>query len=240
MGAEVGGYNKLKFAVTVFPGSNCDHDCEYVLRDVLKQKVELVWHQTAALPKGTDCVVVPGGFSYGDYLRCGAIARFSPIMKAVVAHARKGGLVIGICNGFQILTESGLLPGGLLRNRSLKFICGPVHLRVENARTPFTRAAGSGQLLSIPIAHGEGNYFCDAETLKALHGNGQVVFRYCAADGSVGDASNPNGSLESIAGITNAAGNVCGLMPHPERVSEAAMGGTDGRFIFDSILGASH
>jgi phosphoribosylformylglycinamidine synthase len=226
----------MKFAVTVFPGSNCDHDCEHVLKNVLKQKTEMVWHQQASLPSGTDCVVVPGGFSYGDYLRCGAIARFSPVMKAVVAHAKKGGLVLGICNGFQILTEAGLVPGSLLRNKSLRFLCQPVNLRVENDRTNFTNQTTQGQVVNIPIAHGEGNYFCDPATLASLKDHGQIVFRYCEADGSLSEASNPNGSLEAIAGVTNREGNVLGMMPHPERVAEAVLGGTDGLLLFQSIL----
>ncbi len=228
----------MRFSVLTFPGSNCDHDCWHALKNVLRQKVDLVWHKEARLPQGTDCVVVPGGFSYGDYLRCGAIARFSPVMAAVRAHAGRGGLVIGICNGFQILTESGLLPGALLRNRSLKFLCETVHLRVENASTPFSRLARGGRVLAVPIAHGEGNYTCDAETLRHLEDRGQVVFRYCEEDGAVTPRANPNGSLENIAGIVNQAGNVLGMMPHPERVCETEMGGTDGRLIFESMLDA--
>jgi phosphoribosylformylglycinamidine synthase len=228
----------MRFSVIEFPGSNCDHDCEHVLGPVLKQKVDRVWHQETRLPRGTDCVVVPGGFSYGDYLRCGAISRFAGIMQDVQRHARRGGLVIGICNGFQILTESHLLPGALLRNRSLKFLCDYTHLRVENAATPFTGLARPGQVLRIPIAHGEGNYFCDDATLKSLHDRGQVVFRYCEADGRLTPDSNPNGSLENIAGIINERGNVLGMMPHPERVAEPELGGTDGRVIFESMLSA--
>lgn len=226
----------MKFAVLVFPGSNCDHDCEWVLKSVLKQKVEMVWHQDEALPADVDCVVVPGGFSYGDYLRCGAIARFSPIMKAVQAFAKKGGLVMGICNGFQILTEAALLPGALIRNKSLHFICKDVFLKVERKDTIFTRGAGS--MLRLPIAHGEGSYTCDDVTLAGLKDNGQILFRYCDERGLVTPDSNPNGSLESIAGITSKDGRILGMMPHPERASEACLGNTDGRLIFESCLNA--
>jgi len=227
----------MRFTVLVFPGSNCDHDCEHALKDVLKQKVEMVWHKDTDL-KGPDCVVVPGGFSYGDYLRCGAIARFSPIMRSVREFAERGGLVIGICNGFQILCESHLLPGALLRNRSLLFSCRQTRLRVENAATPFTNRARKGQVLKIPIAHGEGNYFIDPEGLKALDGNGQVLVRYCDERGETTPESNPNGSLENIAGICNDRFNVFGLMPHPERAAETALDSTDGLFILESILEA--
>ena len=225
----------MRFAVLEFPGSNCDHDCEWALEHVFKQKVFRVWHQEASLPK-VDCVVVPGGFSYGDYLRCGAIARFSPVMRAVQAHAKRGGLVWGICNGFQVLTESHLLPGALLRNANLKFICQDVHLRVERTDSSYTSACLLGAPLRIPIAHGEGNYFCDADTLQALQDRRQVCFRYCDAEGNATEAANPNGSLDNIAGILNEQGNVLGMMPHPERVAEAAMGGTDGRSLFESVL----
>ena len=228
----------MKFAVLEFPGSNCDHDAVHVLGTVLKQKVELVWHQQPSLPQGVDCVVVPGGFSYGDYLRCGAVARFSPVMKAVTAHAQKGGLVWGICNGFQVLTESHLVPGALLRNKDLKFLCQDVYLRVERTDTHFSNRALLGQALRIPIAHGEGNYFCEADTLKRLEDQRQIVFRYCDASGNLTDESNPNGSLGSIAGVINAKGNVLGMMPHPERVSEESLGGTDGRVLFESALHA--
>ncbi len=226
----------MKFAVLQFPGSNCDHDCEWVLSHVLKQKTSLVWHQEAALPAGTDAVIVPGGFSYGDYLRCGAIARFSPVMKAVAAHAKKGGLVWGICNGFQILTEAGLLPGALMRNKSLSFLCQDVHLKVERTDTVFTRAVGDRQSLRMPIAHGEGNYACDAATLESLKQGRQILLRYSDPDGFVTGRANPNGSLENIAGIINKEGNVLGMMPHPERASEAALGSTDGKLLFESLL----
>ena len=228
----------MRFAVLQFPGSNCDHDAVHVLGSVLRQQVDLVWHERAALPQGVDCVVVPGGFSYGDYLRCGAVARFSPVMQAVQAHARRGGLVWGICNGFQVLTESHLVPGVLLRNKGLRFLCQDVYLRVERSDTHFTNQARLGQALRIPIAHGEGNYFCEPDTLKRLEDRRQIVFRYCDAAGELTEASNPNGSLASIAGVLNEGGNVLGMMPHPERVSEAALGGTDGRVLFESALHA--
>ncbi len=225
----------MKFAVVVFPGSNCDADCFHVVKNVLKQEVEYVWHRDSNL-KGFDCVIIPGGFSYGDYLRTGAIARFSPVMNSVVEFAKKGGLVIGICNGFQILLESGLLPGAMLRNASLKFVCQYVHLRCENNQTSFTNSCSKGQVLSIPIAHGEGNYFTDPETLKRLNDHNQIVFRYSDAKGTISKEANPNGSLENIAGIINTQGNVLGMMPHPERASEKALGSEDGKFIFESIL----
>ena len=226
----------MRFAVLVFPGSNCDHDCEWVLKHVLKQKVEMVWHQDSQLPKGVDCVIVPGGFSYGDYLRCGAIARFSPVMKAVTAHAKKGGLIWGICNGFQILTEAALLPGALIRNKSLSFICKDVHLKVERDDSIFSSRVGSKASLRVPIAHGEGNYTCDDDTLKSLHDNRQILFRYCDEDGFVTPQSNPNGSLENIAGILDKSGRILGMMPHPERASEEALGNTDGKLLFESCL----
>lgn len=228
----------MKFAVLEFPGSNCDHDAVHVLGTVLRQKVELVWHERHNLPAGVDCVVVPGGFSYGDYLRCGAVARFSPVMRAVIAHAQRGGLVWGICNGFQVLTESHLVPGALLRNKDLKFLCQDVHLRVERSDSRFTNKALLGQALRIPIAHGEGNYFCEPDTLKRLQDQRQVAFRYCDAQGNLTDESNPNGSLDHIAGVLNEQGNVLGMMPHPERVAEAALGGTDGKILFESALDA--
>ena len=225
----------MRFSVTVFPGSNCDHDCEYVLRDVVKQKVEMVWHKETDLRK-PDCVVVPGGFSYGDYLRTGAIARFSPVMKSVAEFAAQGGLVIGICNGFQILCEAKLLPGALIRNKSLYFICKSVYLKVESAKSPYTNTCRVGQVLKVPIAHGEGGYFIDPEGMKKLKGNDQVLLRYCSETGIVSPESNPNGSLENIAGVCNEKRNVFGLMPHPERVSETALGSDDGLFFWNSIL----
>lgn len=225
----------MHFSVIVFPGSNCDQDCHYLAQDVLGQKAEFVWHKSNQLPK-TDCVIIPGGFSYGDYLRCGAIARFSPIMKEVVKFAEAGGKVIGICNGFQILTEAQLLPGVLLRNKDLHFICKNVNLKAGERKIPFTQKLKAGQVLSMPIAHMEGNYFIDAEGLKELQQNDQIVFRYCDEKGNVTAASNPNGALENIAGICNKAGNVLGLMPHPERISESLLGGLDGKFLFESLL----
>jgi phosphoribosylformylglycinamidine synthase len=226
---------RLKFGVVVFPGSNCDHDAYHVCKKIFHQETEFLWHKEADL-KGSDVIILPGGFSYGDYLRCGAIARFSPVMKEVVRFASRGGVVLGICNGFQILLEAGLLPGVLLRNSSLRFACKYVHLRVENNATVFTGACEVGDVLSIPIAHGEGNYFTDDETLKRLEGSGRVVLRYCTPDGAITDAANPNGSLANIAGIINDGGNVLGLMPHPERASDPVLGHTDGRKIFQSII----
>jgi len=223
------------FAVVVFPGSNCDHDCYHVLKHVLGRKCEFVWHQEKRL-EGFDCVILPGGFSYGDYLRTGAIARFSPVMKAVEEFAFSGGLVLGICNGFQILVESGLLPGALMRNSTLKFICRWVHIRVENNETPFTNLLEMGDVLTIPIAHNEGNYFATPEDLKKLNRNSQVVFRYCNEKGEITQEANPNGSIENIAGICNPRGNVLGMMPHPERCSEKILGKEDGRPIFESII----
>ena len=227
----------MRFSVTVFPGSNCDHDCDYVIRDVMGQPVEMIWHKETDL-KNPDCVVVPGGFSYGDYLRTGAIARFSPVMKSVADFAAKGGLVIGICNGFQILCEAGLLPGVLIRNKSLQFICRNIHLKVEQTDTPFTNACQAGQVLKLPIAHGEGNYFIDSEGLKRLEDNRQIVVRYCDEKGNVTLEANPNGSMENIAGICNLKRNVFGLMPHPDRSGEDIIGSHDGKFIWQSILSA--
>lgn len=217
----------------IFPGSNCDMDCIHVLRNVLGQEAHELWHKERDL-KGCDCIVLPGGFSYGDYLRTGAIARFSPIMDSVSGHIRKGGLVIGICNGFQILCEAGLLPGALIRNRSLQFICKQVYLKLENDSTPFTRI--SRKVLRIPIAHGEGNYFIHDDGLKELKDNNQIVFRYCNEQGEDTPESNPNGALENIASIVNKEKNVLGMMPHPERCSEEVLGSTDGRDIFTSII----
>ena len=228
----------MRFAVVVFPGSNCDHDAHHALTSVLGQEAHLVWHKSADLG-GADAVVLPGGFSYGDYLRCGAIARFSPIMARVAEFAAAGGPVIGICNGFQVLLEAGLLPGGMRRNRGLQFICEHVHLRVESTDTPFTRGAAAGQVLRIPIAHGEGNYYADPETLRALGADRRIVFRYTAPDGTRGERWNVNGSTEAIAGICNRGRNVVGLMPHPERACEAAVGSTDGRVVFESVLAAA-
>jgi phosphoribosylformylglycinamidine synthase len=226
---------RVKFGVVVFPGSNCDHDAYYVCKKILRHDAEFLWHKDADL-KGADVVVLPGGFSYGDYLRCGAIARFSPVMEEVVRFAREGGTVIGICNGFQILQEAGLLPGVLLRNASLNFVCRYVRVRVENGGTRFTGACREGDVLAIPIAHGDGNFFTDPETFRALESNRQVVLRYCDRGGNITGGANPNGSLGNIAGIVNAAGNVFGLMPHPERASDPALGETDGQKIFQSMI----
>jgi phosphoribosylformylglycinamidine synthase len=226
---------EVKIGVLVFPGSNCDHDCQHVFEDVLGQNVTMVWHKETSLA-GLDAIVIPGGFSYGDYLRTGAIARFSPVMNAVKEFAQKGGLVLGICNGFQILLEAGLLPGAMLRNRSLHFVCKDIYVRVENAATPFTGACQPGQVLKIPIAHAEGNYYTDPVTLAGLQANAQVVFRYCTAEGRLTPEANPNGSLDHIAGIRNAEGNVLGMMPHPERGAEDLLGNEDGRLILASML----
>jgi len=226
---------KLKFGVVVFPGSNCDHDAHYVAETILGQEARLIWHKESSLGD-LDVVILPGGFSYGDYLRCGALARFSPIMKDVVRFANNGGVVLGICNGFQILVEAGLLPGVLLRNSSLKFACKYVYLRVENAETRFTSQCRQGDVLEIPIAHGDGNYFTDQDTLKRLEDRQQIVFRYCERDGRVTEASNPNGSLSNIAGVMNESGNVMGMMPHPERACDPVLGHTDGRKVFDSLV----
>ena len=225
----------MKFGVVVFPGSNCDHDAYHVCKHVMGQDAEFLWHKESDL-KGSDVVILPGGFSFGDYLRCGAIARFSPVMKEVVRFAGNGGTVVGICNGFQILVEAGLLPGVLLRNRSLKFICKFLHLRIENANTRFTSATSKGDVLKIPIAHGEGNYFTDAATLNSLESNNQIIFRYCTSEGEIQVDANPNGSLSNIAGIVNEQGNVMGMMPHPERASDPLLGCTDGQKIFKSLI----
>ncbi|MGQ9630251.1 MAG: phosphoribosylformylglycinamidine synthase subunit PurQ [bacterium] len=225
----------MKFGVVVFPGSNCDRDTFHVLKNVMGQDVEYVWHNDRRLDE-YDCIVLPGGFSYGDYLRAGAIARFAPIMEEVGDFAEGGGLVLGICNGFQILLEGGMLPGAMRKNKTLKFICKPVHIRTENVHTPFTNRLRPKQVLRVPIAHAEGNYYADPETLKRLNERGQIVFRYCDPEGDVSEESNPNGSLENIAGICNERGNVLGLMPHPERASESILGSEDGLLIFKSIV----
>jgi len=227
----------MKFAVIVFPGSNCDHDAYHAARDLLGQDADYVWHKDTDL-KGADVVILPGGFAHGDYLRCGAMARFSPIMREVRAFAERGGPVLGICNGFQVLLESGLLPGAMLRNRSLKFQCEQVHIRVEQTDTPFTLTGRRGQVLRIPIAHGEGNYFAEPDLIARLEANRQVVFRYTNAAGAVVDDANPNGSAAAIAGLCNEARNVVGLMPHPERACEAVLGSADGLLIFESVIAA--
>lgn len=224
----------MKFGVVVFPGTWSDKDCFYVIDQVLHQPVEYIWHKDTNLT-GFDCIILPGGFSYGDYLRCGAIARFSPVMKSVEAFANAGGLVYGICNGFQILCESGLLPGVLIRNDHLQFRCEWTNLRIENSDSPFTSKAETGQVISVPISHGEGNYFADGATLDEIEKNDQVIFRYSSAEGCINMDNNPNGSLNNIAGITNREGNVLGMMPHPERCCDPLLGSTDGEVIFRSI-----
>jgi len=225
----------MKFAVVQFPGSNCDQDCLAALRGIDGIEADYVWHKETSLGDAT-AVVLPGGFSYGDYLRCGAIARFSPIMRAVVEAARAGTLVIGICNGFQILCEAGLLPGALVRNRSLLFVCDYVHTRVETTNSPFLHGLSLGEVLQIPIAHGEGCYFADEKTLRSLNDHEQVLLRYCDAEGHATSAANPNGSVENIAGICNRERNVFGLMPHPDRACEERLGSSDGAKIFESML----
>jgi phosphoribosylformylglycinamidine synthase I len=228
----------MKSAIVVFPGINRERDMAHALELVSGQKAHMVWHADTELPD-VDLVVVPGGFSYGDYLRCGAIAARAPIMDAVRAHAAKGRLVLGVCNGFQIITEAGLLPGVLMRNASLKFICKTVHLRVDNANTAFSSAYAPGAVFRTPVAHGEGNYFADAETLARIEGEGRVVFRYCDAEGKTGPHANPNGAINDIAGILNDRGNVLGMMPHPENFVEPLQGSTEGRGIFDSLVAAT-
>jgi len=227
----------MKFGVIQFPGSNCDQDPFWVLETKAKQPVTYLWHESHDL-ENCDVVIVPGGFSYGDYLRTGAIARFSPVMESVKKFADGGGLVLGICNGFQILTESHMLPGALLRNAGLKYICRAIHLRVENNETPFTQGLSKGEVLQIPIGHMEGNYFCDAETLRELQDQVRIIFRYSTKDGEVNAAANPNGSLDNIAGICNEGRNVLGMMPHPERSSEDIMGSSDGFRVFESLVGS--
>jgi phosphoribosylformylglycinamidine synthase I len=227
----------MKFGVIQFPGSNCDQDPFWVLESVAKQAVTYLWHESHDL-ENCDAVIVPGGFSYGDYLRTGAIARFSPVMESVKKFAENGGPVLGICNGFQILCEAHLLPGALMRNAGLKYICRSVHVRVETSETPFTQSLKQGEVLEIPIGHMEGNYFCDPDTLKELQNQNRVVFRYSTKDGQITSAANPNGSLDNIAGICNEGRNVVGMMPHPERSSENAMGCADGLKIFESLVGS--
>lgn len=217
----------MKFGVVVFPGSNCDRDVAYVTRDLLQQPTRMVWHEETDI-SDLDVVVIPGGFSYGDYLRCGAIARFSPVMQRVVEHAQQGKFVLGVCNGFQVLTEAGLLPGALVRNRDLHFICDRVPIQVERSDLPWTQAYLPGQVITLPIAHGEGSFYADDDTLKHLEDNGQVLFRY--------KGDNPNGSVNNIAGICSRQGNVLGMMPHPERASDPVLGGTDGMGLFKSLL----
>ncbi len=225
----------LRASVIVFPGSNCDHDAFFALRKIMDIDARFVWHKEESLG-ATDLVILPGGFSYGDYLRCGAIARFSPIMNEVVKFAGDGGIVMGICNGFQVLCEAGLLPGALVKNKHLRFICKNVYIRVDNAKTRFTNRCSAGDVLKIPVAHGEGNYIIDGEGLEELKKNHQIVFRYCDINGEVSDAVNPNGSLDNIAGVVNRDGNVLGLMPHPERSMEDLLGKSDGKKIFQSVI----
>ncbi len=225
----------MKFGIIMFPGSNCDRDVAWVTQGLLGQPTRMVWHQEEDI-SDVDVIVIPGGFSYGDYLRCGAIARFSPVMKATIIHAQKGKLVLGICNGFQILTEIGLLPGVLVRNQKLNFICNQVPVKVENSDTPWTSAYTKGEVISLPIAHGEGHYYADTDTLKDLENNCQILFRYCTENGEISPEANPNGSLNNIAGICNRQGNVLGMMPHPERASDPMLGDTDGMKLFKGLL----
>lgn len=227
----------MKTGVVVFPGSNCDEDMVYVLRNILRQDVVKLWHKDHDL-QNCDLIILPGGFSYGDYLRSGAIARFSPIMKEIVDFASKGGRVFGVCNGFQILCEAGLLPGALLHNSEHQFICRNVYIKAEHQNSVITSLTDPNKALKIPIAHGQGNYYADEKTLKDIEANGQVLFRYCDENGSISAASNPNGSMNNIAGISNKEGNVFGMMPHPERAADTELGNTDGRIIFESLLSA--
>jgi len=227
----------MRFGVVVFPGSNCEHDCYYMLKYVVKQSVRFVWHKERDLSE-FDAVILPGGFSYGDYLRTGAIARFSPVMDEVIKFARRGGIVVGICNGLQILCEAGLLPGALGRNAGVRFVAKSIYLKVENASTQFTRRC-TDQVLKMPLAHGDGNYYADAETLQQLREQNRILFRYCTAGGATTAAANPNGALDNIAGVMNEAGNVMGLMPHPERACEAALGSKQGLQIFQSIIASA-
>ena len=224
----------MKFGVIVFPGSNCDHDAYHVLSKHVGQPVDFIWHKDTDL-SGFDAVVVPGGFSYGDYLRAGALAKFSPVMRSVVEFAKSGRFVFGICNGFQILCEAGLLPGALVRNKDLHFVCQHIYLRVETDQTPFTRELETGKVLTIPIAHGEGNFVCDDQTLAELEDGDRIVFRYCNSNGEITEDANPNGSRQNIAGICNSSRNVLGMMPHPERACEGLLGSNDGREVFRSL-----
>jgi phosphoribosylformylglycinamidine synthase len=225
----------LRFGIVVFPGTWSDTDCYHAVTEVLNQDAQYIWHQESNI-RDIDCLVLPGGFSYGDYLRTGAIARFSPVMSAIKKFANDGGLVIGICNGFQILCEAQLLPGVLIRNDDLRFRCEWTNLKIENNGTKFTSRASQKELIKVPISHGEGNYYADSKTIDTLNNNGQVVFRYCSPSGQIDAESNPNGSIENIAGIVNDQGNVMGMMPHPERCCEEIIGGTDGRIIFESMI----
>ena len=228
---------KMRFGVIVFPGSNCDTDTWHALHDGMGAPVDYIWHEQREL-QGFDCVILPGGFSYGDYLRTGAVARFSPVMEAVTAFADNGGLVLGICNGFQILLEAGLLPGAMMRNVGQKFVCKYVNLRVESTDGPYTRAMQKGSVLSIPIAHGEGNYYCNPDTLDELRRNDQIVFRYSTPHAEITPEANPNGALDNIAGVCSPSRNVLGMMPHPERCTDPMLGSADGRMVWESLLGA--
>lgn len=225
----------MKWGVVVFPGSNCDHDCYWVLKHVFSQEVDYIWHKESQV-KGYDCIILPGGFSYGDYLRTGAIARFSKVMLEIEKFANRGGLILGICNGFQILLEAGFLPGAMLRNKNLNFICKYVTIKVENDNTPFTNITSQDRILNIPIAHMEGNYYADKTIIEELNKNNQVIFRYSTIDGRCTQEINPNGSVDNIAGICNRQGNILGMMPHPERCVEKRLGGEDGRVLFESIM----
>lgn len=229
----------MKFGVLVFPGSNCDHDTYHVISDIAHQPVTFLWHDSPSL-ENCDAILVPGGFAYGDYLRTGAIARFSPVMQSVKKFAADGGLVLGICNGFQILCEAGLLPGALMRNAGLKYICKQVHLRTETTNTPFTRTLSRGEVVKIPIGHMDGNYFCDEQTLATLERDDRIAFRYSTAAGEITPGANPNGSLSNIAGILNEGRNVLGMMPHPDRSSEQMLGSADGLKVFTSMVEALH
>lgn len=228
----------MKFGIIVFPGSNCDDDCRHAVATLAGQEAVFLWHKDRDL-KGSDCLILPGGFSYGDYLRSGAMAACSAIMDSVKKFAAEGGLVLGICNGFQILQEAGLLPGALMRNRTLKFVCRDVHIRVEKSDTPFTRACKGGEVLRMPVAHMDGGFFMERRQLATLEKSGQIIFRYCSSSGELDEEANPNGSAGAVAGVTNARGNVMGLMPHPERASEALLGNRDGMKIFESLIGAT-
>ena len=226
--------SKPKFGVVVFPGSNCDHDTYYALRKILDLDVKFLWHKQASL-EDSDVIILPGGFSYGDYLRTGAISRFSPIMNEVIKFANKGGYVLGICNGFQILLEAGILPGVMIRNESLNFVCKDVYLKIQNENTLFTKGINGKAALKVPIAHGEGNYFADKNTLEELETNNQIVFKYCSSNGKISKEDNPNGSVMNIAGIINKQGNVFGMMPHPERCTDPVLGKIDGSLIFKTL-----
>jgi len=227
----------LKFGIVVFPGSNCEHDCYHVVKHVLRQEACFLWHKDRGL-SGSDCIILPGGFAHGDYLRCGAMAKFSPIMESVVRFARLGGWILGICNGFQILIEAGLLPGALVRNRNLQYICRDLWLRTDTQDSPFTRQLRTGQVLRMPVGHGEGCYYADPKTLKRLEAEGRIAFRYCDEQGGLTKEANPNGSVQSIAGVLNEKGNVLGLMPHPDRCAERILGNEDGRKLFESLIAA--